>query len=101
MVILQLFFIFFYSVKGEETLYLYEILEEEPFFQVLTPYKAEGLHFALAFLPKIYCDIRSAEIGKAYRLTKDNRVERMSFLVPRVKVSYKRLTKSNIVTNNR
>jgi hypothetical protein len=73
--------------KGEETLYLYEILEEEPYFQVLTPYKAEGLHFALAFLPKVYCDIKAAEIARAYRLTKDNRIERMSFSVPRVKVN--------------
>lgn len=75
-------------IKGEETLYLYEILEQDPYFQGLTPYKPEGLHFALAFLPKIYCDIKSAEIGKAYRLTKDNRVERMSFTVPRVKLGY-------------
>jgi len=74
--------------KGEETLYLYEILEEEPYFQVLTPYKAEGLHFALAFLPKVYCDIKAAEIARAYRLTKDNRIERMSFSVPRVKLGY-------------
>lgn len=72
--------------KGEETLYLYEILDQEPYFQVLSPYKAEGLHFALAFLPKVFCDIKAAEIGRAYRLTKDNRVERMSFSVPRVKV---------------
>lgn len=74
--------------KGEETLYLYEIQEEEPYFQVLSPYKTEGLHFAITFLPKLFCDIKSAEISKAFRLTKDNRIEKMSFIVPRVKLGY-------------
>ena len=74
--------------KGEETLYLYEIQEDEPYFQALTPFKPEGLHFAIAFLPKLHCDIRSAEIAKAFRLTKDNRVEKMSFTVPRVKLGF-------------
>ena len=32
------------------------------------------------------CDVRTAEIAKAYRLTKDNRVEKLSFTVPRVKL---------------
>ena len=44
------------------------------------------MHFAIAFLPKLLCDIRSAEIAKTYRLTKDNRIEKISFAVPRVKV---------------
>lgn len=74
--------------KGEETVYLYEILNSEPYFQVLTPYKPEGLHFAIAFLNKIHCDVKSAEIAKAYRLTKDNRVEKISFTVPRVKLGF-------------
>jgi len=52
----------------------------------LTPFRADGLHFALAFLPKIHCDVKSVEIARAYRLTKDNRIERMSFTLPRVKV---------------
>ncbi len=97
--------------KGEENLYLYEIQENEPYFQVLTPFKADGLHFALAMLPKVIfkkksfclwhgrsywnfkrfkveCDVRAAEIAKAYRLTKDNRVEKISFTVPRVKLGF-------------
>lgn len=68
-------------------MYLFEILTTEPYFQVLTPYKPEGLHYAISFLPKLNCDIKSAEIGRAYRLTKDNRIEKISFTVPRVKVS--------------
>jgi len=72
--------------KGEETVYLFEILTEEPYFQGLTPYKPDGLHYAMAFLPKIHCDVKSAEIARAYRLTKDNRVEKLSFSVPRVKL---------------
>jgi hypothetical protein len=67
---------------------LYEIQENEPYFQVLSPYKPEGLHFAIAFLPKLLCDIRSAEIAKTFRLTKDNRIEKISFVVPRVKVKH-------------
>lgn len=74
--------------KGEETVYLYEIQETDPYFQVLSPYKPEGLHFAIAFLPKLSCDIKSAEIAKTYRLTKDNRIEKISFTVPRVKLGY-------------
>lgn len=74
--------------KGEETINLYEIQEEEPYFQVLTPFKPDGSHMAIGFLPKISCDIKSAEIAKAYRLTKDNRIEPMSFTVPRVKLSF-------------
>ncbi|CAF0744077.1 unnamed protein product [Brachionus calyciflorus] len=74
--------------KGEETINLYEIQEEEPYFQVLTPFKPDGSHLAIGFLPKISCDIKSAEIAKAYRLTKDNRIEPMSFTVPRVKLSF-------------
>jgi hypothetical protein len=67
-------------------LHLYEILESEPYFQVLTPYKPEGLHFAMSFLPKTNCDIKAAEINRAYRLTKTNCIEKISFTVPRVKV---------------
>ena len=73
--------------KGEETLYLYEILPSEPYFQALSPFKPEGLHFAMGFLPKTSCDVRAAEIAKAFRLTKDNRIEKISFTVPRVKVN--------------
>lgn len=55
---------------------------------MLSPYKPDGLHYALAFLPKHYCDIKSVEINKAYRLTKDNRIEAISFTVPRTKQSF-------------
>ena len=74
--------------KGEETINLYEIQDEEPYLQVLTPFKPDGSHLAIGFLPKITCDIKSAEIAKSYRLTKDNRIEPMSFTVPRVKLSF-------------
>lgn len=68
-------------------MYLYEIQENEPYFQTLTPFKPDGPHVALAFLPKSHCDVRTAEIAKAYRMTKD-RIEKMSFTVPRVKLGY-------------
>jgi coronin-7 len=72
--------------KGEETFYLYEIESETPYFQQLTPYKPEGgIHLAVGFLSKQFCDVRQVEIAKAYRLTKDNRIEMISFRVPRVK----------------
>lgn len=74
--------------KGEESVYLYEILESEPYFQVLTPYKPDGLHFAMSFLPKISCDVKVAEINRAFRLTKSNCIERISFTVPRVKLGF-------------
>ena len=54
----------------------------------MSPYKTEGLHFAISVLPKKYCDVKLAEIAKAYRLTKDNRIEKISFTVPRVKLGY-------------
>lgn len=69
---------------------MYEIQDSEPYFQVLSPYKPEGgIHFAMAFLNKQLCDVRAVEIAKAYRLTKDNRIESISFIVPRVKVCLK------------
>lgn len=74
--------------KGEETVYLYEICECEPYFQVLTPYKPDGLHYAMSFLPKTCCDVRVAEISRCFRLTKANTIERINFRVPRVKVFY-------------
>jgi coronin-7 len=74
--------------KGEENVYLFEIQEEEPYFQVLTPFKTEGLHFAMSILPKVHCDVKLAEIAKCYRLTKDNRIEKISFTVPRVKLGF-------------
>lgn len=74
--------------KGEETIILYEIQEDEPYLQVLTPFKPDGSHLAIGFLPKITCDVKTAEIARAFRLTKDNRVEPMSFTVPRVKLSF-------------
>jgi len=74
--------------KGEETVYLYEIQEDAPYFQVLSPYKPDGLHYAFAFLPKHLCDIKSVEINKSHRLTKDNRIEAISFTVPRTKQSF-------------
>ena len=55
---------------------------------MLSPYKADGLHFAISVLPKLCCDVRIAEIARAYRLTKDNRIEKLSFTVPRVKLGY-------------
>jgi coronin-7 len=75
--------------KGELTVLLFEIQESEPYFQALSPYKPEGFHYSIAFLPKLKCDVKKAEIAKTYRLTKDNRVEEISFTVPRVKVIYK------------
>lgn len=74
--------------KGEESVYLYEIIESEPYFQVLTPYKPDGLHYAMSFLPKICCDIKKAEINRTYRLTKTNCIERINFTVPRVKLGF-------------
>lgn len=74
--------------KGEETVLLFEILESEPYFQVLTPYKPDGLHFAISFLPKTCCDVKVAEINRVYRLTKSNCIERISFTVPRVKLGF-------------
>jgi len=74
--------------KGEETVFMFEILENEPYFQVLTPYKPEGLHYAISFLPKMSCDVRRAEVNRAFRLTKSNCIERISFEVPRVKLGF-------------
>jgi hypothetical protein len=67
---LLIFLIFSNKQKGEDTVYMYELLEFEPFFQTLSTHKTDSLHFGMSFLNKIHCDVKSVEIAKALRLTK-------------------------------
>ena len=63
----------------------FEIADEFPHLFPLSDCKADGLHQALAFLPKSECDVKQTEFAKAFRLT-PNTIEPVSFSVPRVKV---------------
>ena len=64
----------------------YEVAEEPPYFFPLSNFSAGNIHQALSFLPKRDVHVKDVEFAKALRLT-TNKVEPVSFTVPRVKVS--------------
>ena len=71
--------------QGDSTAYTFEVVEDTPYFYPLSPYKATSLHQALAFLPKIACDVKGVEFAKGYRVTQTT-IEPLSFTMPRIKV---------------
>ena len=77
---------FLHPPQGEGNILAYELSEEAPFMFQLTPHSAQGLHQALAFLPKCCCDVTKVEFMKGYRLTNTS-IEPLAFKVPRIKVN--------------
>lgn len=77
----------FLSSRGEDMVYTFEVMDEDPYITPLSHFSAEGLHQAYAFLPKVTCDVRDVEFARAWRLTSTS-VEPVSFTVPRVKMEY-------------
>ena len=75
-----------FHLQGDNFVQAFEVLPDAPYFQVLTSFHSNSQHQAIAFLPKICCDVRAIEFAKAYRLT-SSMIEPISFTVPRVKVS--------------
>ncbi|CAD7091004.1 unnamed protein product [Hermetia illucens] len=74
----------FVTGKGDSTIYVYEITDEEPYICPLSHHRCSTLHQGLSFLYKIHCDVASVEFAKAYRLI-NNAIEPLSFTVPRIK----------------
>lgn len=74
----------FATGKGDSTIYVYEITDEEPYICPLSHHRCSSLHQGLSFLTKNHCDVASVEFAKALRLT-NNAIEPLSFTVPRIK----------------
>ena len=66
-------------------IYSVEVADDEPHLFECAPFKFEGLHQAVSYLPKYTCDVRKVEIARGWRLT-SNSVDSFTFTVPRVKV---------------
>jgi coronin-7 len=63
----------------------FEVSTTSPHFSQLSDFKADTPHLAVAFQPKIVCDVKAVEFARAVRLTNAN-IEPVTFAVPRVKV---------------
>ncbi|KAK3584488.1 hypothetical protein CHS0354_006018 [Potamilus streckersoni] len=77
----------FLTGRGDSNIFTFEVHQEPPHLFQMSNCKPEGLHQALAFMPKKTCDVRKVEFARAWRLTSTS-VEPVSFTVPRVKTEY-------------
>lgn len=77
----------FLTGKGDSAVQTFEVSEDAPHFFPLSPYRPNGLHQGLAFLPKNICDVRAVEFARAFRIL-DNSIEPVSFTVPRIKTTF-------------
>ena len=77
----------FCSFQGDSAVQTFEVSEDAPHFFPLSPYRPNGLHQGLAFLPKNICDVKAVEFARAFRIL-DNSIEPVSFTVPRIKSTY-------------
>ncbi|GAB6023962.1 hypothetical protein CHUAL_008692 [Chamberlinius hualienensis] len=77
----------FITGKGDTTVYAYEVCLDTPYLFPLSHHKCNNAHQALAFLPKIICNVKDVEFARAIRLT-PTVIEPLSFTVPRVKTEY-------------
>ncbi|KAJ8297930.1 hypothetical protein KUTeg_024461 [Tegillarca granosa] len=73
--------------RGDSTIVAFEVAEEEPYLFKLSTSNPEGVHQAVAYLPKKYCNVKDVEFAIGYRLT-NNTIEPVSFTLPRVKKEY-------------
>lgn len=74
----------FLSGKGDSTIFAFEVALDTPYLYPLSHYKCSGPHQAVAFLPKLACNVGEVEFAKAFRLTTTT-VEPLSFKVPRLR----------------
>ncbi|XP_074650936.1 coronin-7-like [Tubulanus polymorphus] len=77
----------FLTGRGDSAVYAFEAYTEYPHLFPLSTYKADSLHQAIGFLPKLRCDVKNVEFAKGFRLTASS-IEPISFTVPRVKMEY-------------
>lgn len=78
----------FLAGKGDTTVFAFEIsptADGEPHIHALSNFNCPSPHQAVAFLPKICCDVKAVEFAKGYRLT-DSTIEPVSVTVPRLRV---------------
>ena len=78
----------FLSGKGDSTIYTFEIsspADSPPYIHHLSHYNTPTPHQSVAYLYKRFCDVRSVEFAKGYRLTATS-IEPISFTVPRLRV---------------
>ena len=73
--------------QGDSTVYTFEVSTDAPHLDALSDFKADGVHQALSFLPKLSVDVRRVELARAMRLT-SNSIKPVTFRVPRLKVIY-------------
>lgn len=81
--------VLFLAAKGDRLISTYEISTSAPHFLQLYPWTAPSNHQAISLQQKNVCDVRSVEFRCGWRLT-EKTLEKISFRVPRVKVSGKR-----------
>uniref|UniRef100_A0A3P8WI39 Coronin n=1 Tax=Cynoglossus semilaevis TaxID=244447 RepID=A0A3P8WI39_CYNSE len=77
----------FLTGKGDTRVYIYEIVQEEPYFMDCSSFNCPQPHKGLTFLPKTECNVRDVEIAVGLMLTKTS-VEPVAFRVPRVKKEF-------------
>jgi coronin-7 len=80
----------FLAGKGDTTVFAFEIsptADGEPHIHALSNFNCPSPHQAVAFLPKICCDVKAVEFAKGYRLT-DSTIEPVSVTVPRLRAEF-------------
>uniref|UniRef100_UPI003AAE8195 coronin-7-like isoform X2 n=1 Tax=Centroberyx gerrardi TaxID=166262 RepID=UPI003AAE8195 len=73
--------------KGDTRVYIFEIIQEAPFFLECSSFNSSEPHKGLAFLPKTECSVRDVEIARGLMLSKTT-IEPVAFRVPRVKKEF-------------
>ncbi|CAI4229179.1 unnamed protein product [Auanema sp. JU1783] len=76
--------VLFLSGKGDQTLRMFEVCYDSPYFLSLTDYKGDSGCQSIAFHNKKVCDVMAVEFQRGWRLSEKS-LELMIFRVPRVK----------------
>ena len=77
----------FLTGRGDATVFAFEVSKDPPHLFPLSAYKADSLHQAVSFLPKLMVNVKDVEFARMYRLTA-NSIEPVSCTVPRVKKTF-------------
>uniref|UniRef100_H2YQS9 Coronin n=1 Tax=Ciona savignyi TaxID=51511 RepID=H2YQS9_CIOSA len=74
--------VMFVTTKGQSAIPYYEIVDEEPYVHYISTHSAPTSQQGMAWLPKRALDLKSVEIAKFFKVTKD-KIEPISMRVPR------------------
>lgn len=75
--------IIYLAGKGDSTIRIYEVVDEDPYVFHLTDYKSKNPQSGIAVLPKQSCDVMKCEVLRVLQLSPNGTVTPIKFEIPR------------------